>query len=230
MGIHYRICPLCEATCGLEIQTEGREVVSVRGDRDDVLSGGYICPKGVALKDLDADPDRLREPLVKRDGVHVPVSWEEAYAEVERRLVPILKEHGPNAIGTYVGNPTVHNLDLMIYYQALAAVLPTQNRFSASTVDQIPKHVSSGLMFGGFLSIPVPDIDHTDYLLMLGANPLASNGSLFTVPDFRGRVRAMQKRGGRLVVVDPRRSLTAELADEHLFIRPGTDGAFLSAI
>ncbi len=218
----YRICPLCEATCGLELQTEGRVVTAVRGEVDDVFSLGFICPKGAALKELDADPDRLREPLVRRDGRLVPVGWDEAFAEIERRLIPILEEHGKDSLATYLGNPSVHNADLAIYYQVLATVLPSRNRFTASTVDQIPKHVSCGLMFGGYLSIPIPDIDRCDYLLMLGANPMVSNGSLFTAPDFRGRVRAMHGRGGRLIVVDPRRTETARLADRHVFIRPGT--------
>ena len=171
----YRICPLCEATCGLELQTEGRVVTAVRGDVDDVFSLGFICPKGAALKELDADPDRLREPLVRRDGRLVPVGWDEAFAEIERRLIPILEEHGKDSLATYLGNPSVHNADLAIYYQVLATVLPSRNRFTASTVDQIPKHVSCGLMFGGYLSIPIPDIDRCDYLLMRARADLAAS-------------------------------------------------------
>ncbi len=227
---HYRICPLCEATCGLEIKTEGRNVTSIRGDAEDVFSAGYICPKGVALKELDADPDRLRGPMVRRNGELVPATWDEAFAEIDKRLIAILDEHGPESVAAYSGNPSAHNTSLLLYNQAMLRVLPGKNRFSASSVDQVPKHVSSGLMFGTFLSIPVPDIDRTQYFLMLGANPMASNGSLFTAPDFRGRVRKMQERGGKLVVVDPRRSETADVADEHLFIRPGTDAHFLAAI
>ncbi len=226
----YRICPLCEATCGLEITVNGRQVTAIRGDEADVFSHGFICPKGVALAQLDQDPDRLRQPLVRRDGALVPVSWDEAFAEVERRLLPIISQHGNDAVAVYVGNPSVHSLSLAIYGQVLMRALRTTNVFTASTVDQIPKQLASGLMFGTFTSVAVPDIDRCDFLLILGANPFDSNGSLWTVPDFPGRLRALQARGGRCVVIDPRRSRTAEAADRHLFIRPGTDAHLLMAI
>lgn len=225
-----RVCPLCEATCGLEVTIAGNEVVQLRGDRHDVLSQGFICPKGTALGQLHSDPDRLRTPLVRRHGQFVPVSWSEAFAEIERRLSPILAEGGRDAIAVYLGNPVVHNLSLMIYSQVLLRILRTQNVYTASTVDQIPKQLASGLMFGTFTTIAVPDIDRTDYLLMLGANPHVSNGSLWTVPDFPGRLAALQKRGGRCVVVDPRRSRSAEKADRHIFIQPGTDAHLLAGI
>ncbi len=226
----YRVCPLCEATCGLAIDVADRRVTAVRGDAGDVFSRGFLCPKGVAIAQLDADPDRLRTPLLRRDGALVPVSWGEAFAEIERRLTAILGAHGPDAVAVYLGNPNVHNLSLALYGQALLRTLRTKNVYSASTVDQIPKQLSSGLMFGTFTSVAVPDIDRTDFLLMLGANPLDSNGSLWTVPDFPVRLRALQERGGRCVVVDPRRSRTAEAADQHVFIRPGTDAHLLAAI
>jgi len=225
----YRTCPLCEATCGLEITHEAGRVVRIRGDRDDVFSRGFICPKGSTLKQLQEDPDRLRTPLVKRDGQFVPVSWSEAFAEVERRLLPIIREHGPNAVATYLGNPSAHNM-AGTFFGPLLRGLGTTNRFSASTVDQMPKQISAGLMFGTALSVPIADIDRTSHLLILGANPYASNGSLMTCPDFPGRIEALQARGGKLVVVDPRRTRTAEQADEHLFIRPGTDAYFLFAL
>lgn len=224
---HYHACPLCEATCGLEIRTRGREVVGIRGDAADVFSRGFICPKGYAVKELDADPDRLRTPLVKRDGRHVAVSWDEAFAEIERRLPPIIHQHGRDAVAAYLGNPGAHNLALMLYNPVLLRALATRNVYSASTVDQMPKQVSSGLMFGTVLSVPVPDIDRTDYLLLLGANPLASNGSLMTAPDVPGRLRAIRQRGGKVVVIDPRRTRTAAEADEHHAIRPGADAYFL---
>jgi len=227
---HLRICPICEATCGLEIETRGREVVGIRGDADDVFSAGYVCPKGVALKDLDADPDRLREPLVRRDGELVPASWEEAFEAIDAGLGPIVKSHGPHALAVYVGNPTAHNTALLLYGQALMTGFRTRHRFSASTVDQFPKQVAAGLLFGTSLSVPVPDIDRSRFLLVLGANPMASNGSLFTVPDFRGRARRLRERGGRLVVVDPRRSETARIADRHVPIRPGTDALLLAGM
>ena len=230
----YRTCPLCEATCGLEISVElspsGPRVTRIRGDRDDVFSRGFICPKGSTLKQLHEDPDRLRRPLVKRDGVHVEVSWPEAWDEVAGRLTEIIEQHGREAVATYLGNPGAHNLAPMIYNRSLLQALGTKRRFSASTVDQMPKQVASGYMFGTGGTVPVPDLDHTDYVLMLGANPYASNGSLCTAPDFPGRLEAIQARGGKLVVVDPRRSRTAEQADEWLAIRPGADAHFLMAV
>ena len=225
-----RICPFCEATCGLELEVSGREVVSIRGDEQDVFSAGFVCPKAVALRDLDADPDRLRAPLVKRDGRHVAVEWDEAFEVADRGLRRVIDAHGNDALGFYLGNPSVHNTAASLYSSALLTGFRTRNRYSASTVDQYPKQVACALMFGTPLTVPVPDIDRCDYLLMLGANPMVSNGSLFTVPDFRGRARRMRERGGRLVVVDPRRSETAEIADRHVAIRPATDALLLAAI
>jgi anaerobic selenocysteine-containing dehydrogenase len=225
-----RTCPLCEAGCGLEITLRGDEVVRIRGDRDDVFSHGFICPKGSTLKQLRDDPDRVRTPLIKRDGRFVEATYDEAFHEIEQRLLPILEAHGRDSAAIYIGNPTAHNLGAQLYGRFVIRALGSGNMFSASTVDQRPKEISSALMFGGGLTIPVPDIDRTDYLLMLGANPYASNGSLATAPDWPGRIEALRERGGRLVVVDPRRSRTAEEADEHLFIRPGTDSFFLMAI
>jgi anaerobic selenocysteine-containing dehydrogenase len=232
--IAYRTCPLCEAGCGLEIalhRTNGSERVGrIRGDRDDVFSHGFICPKGSTLRQLHEDPDWLRGPLVKRDGRFEPASWDEAFAEVERRLLPIVEQRGRDAVGIYLGNPNAHSLAALIFLRPLIRALGTTNVFSASTVDQRPKEVSVGLMFGGVLTVPVPDIDRTDFLLMLGANPYASNGSLATAPDWPGRIEALLERGGRLVVVDPRRTQTAEVASQHLAIRPGTDPLLLMAL
>ena len=225
-----RTCPLCEAGCGLEITLKGDEVVRIRGDRDDVFSHGFICPKGSTLKQLREDPDRLRTPLIKRDGRFEEATYDEAFAEIEQRLLPILEAHGRDSAAVYIGNPTAHNLGAQLYGRFVIRALGSGNLFSASTVDQRPKEISSALLFGGGLTVPVPDVDRTDYLLMLGANPYASNGSLATAPDWPGRIEALRARGGKLVVVDPRRSRTAEEADEHLFIRPGTDAFFLMAI
>ncbi len=222
----FRTCPLCEATCGLELHMDDDELTLVRGDRDDVFSRGYLCPKGTALKQLEADPDRLRAPMVRTGDSWREVGWDEAFAEIERGLGPII-EASRDAVGVYLGNPNAHNLGAMVMGKVLLQALGSANVFSASTVDQMPKQVSAGLMFGGALTVPVPDLDRCDYLLILGANPFASNGSLMTVPDVPGRLRAIRARGGRFVVVDPRRSKTAEEADEHLFIRPGTDAHFL---
>ncbi|HXQ63229.1 MAG TPA: molybdopterin-dependent oxidoreductase [Steroidobacteraceae bacterium] len=226
----HRICPLCEACCGLELSLDGDQILAVRGHAADVFSHGYICPKGVAVRDLHHDPDRLKTPLVKRGERFEPVSWTDAYAEVERLLTPLLARHGRQSVGVYLGNPVAHKYGLSLYVPPLVRALGTSNVFSASTLDQMPKQLAAAMMFGGGLTIPVPDIDRTDYLLVLGANPAASNGSLWTVPDFRGRARALRRRGGRLVVIDPRRSETAELADEHHFLRPGSDVFLLLGI
>src|SRR5918995_2776487 len=229
-SLHYRTCPFCEATCGLEVETEGGEVVSVRGDKQDVFSRGFICPKAHGLRQLHEDPDRLTTPLVRRDGELVEATWDEAFEEIDRRLSPLLAEHGRNAVAVYVGNPMAHNLSFLLYGPAFIRALGSQNVYSASTVDQMPKQVSSGLMFGTMLSVPLADVDRTDHLLILGANPLVSNGSLLTAPDMRGRLRRIRERGGKVVVIDPRRTRTAEEADEHHFIRPGTDALLLAAM
>ena len=227
----FRTCPFCEATCGLEVTLRGDEVVKVRGDDDDVFSRGFLCPKGVALKDLHEDPDRLRTPLVRgADGELAPASWEEAWALIGERLPRIAAEHGRDAVGVYIGNPAAHGLAALLYGRVVIKALGTHSVFSASTVDQRPKEIACALMFGAPLSVPIPDVDRTMHLLMLGANPLASNGSLMTAPDMRGRLKALRARGGKLVVVDPRRSRTAEVADEHHPIRPGTDAHLLFAL
>lgn len=227
----FRTCPLCEATCGLEITVNPQEqVVRIRGDQKDVFSHGFICPKGSTLKQLYEDPDRLRKPLVKRNGVHVEVSWDEAWQEVERGLTDVIERHGRSAMSAYMGNPNAHNLGPMLYSGVMLKSLGSRNLFSASSVDQMPMHVAGGFMFGTAQSIPVPDLDHTDYLLMLGANPYASNGSLCTAPDYPGRIQGIRARGGKVVVVDPRRTKTAEESDEWVSIRPGTDGLFMSAL
>lgn len=228
--IAYRTCPLCEATCGVQITLEDDAVKVIRGDRDNPFSQGFICPKGSTLGRLHDDPDRIRTPLVKRDGRFVEVSWEEALAEIDRRLTPLFAEHGRDAAALYVGNPNAHGFHNNLAIRPFAKALGTRNIYTAATVDQMPKHVSSGYMFGHAGAIPVPDIDRTDYLLMLGANPLESNGSLATAPDWPGRLQALIDRGGHLVVVDPRRTKTAELATVHLPIRPGADAAWLLSL
>ena len=210
---------------------DGDTVTSIRGDADDVFSHGFICPKGTAVKHLQEDPDRLLTPMIKdADGTHRPASWNEAFAAMERGLRATLDTHGRDAVALYVGNPTVHSLSAMVMGPALYKSLGTRNYYTAASVDQIPKHVTCGLMFGNPDLIPVPDINRTDYLLVLGANPWVSNGSLATAPDWPGRLKAISARGGKVVVVDPRRTETARKADEHLFIRPGTDALFILAI
>lgn len=226
----HRICPFCEACCGLELDLEENRVVRIRGDASDVFSHGFLCPKAIGLKDLHDDPDRLRTPLIKRNGVFVQATWDEAYAEIENRLPPVIAAGGANAVATVLGNPVSHKMSLLLYFPRLARALGTRNMFSASSVDQVPKMLSCGLMFGSWLSVPVPDIERCDFLLVLGANPMVSNGSLWTVPDFRGKAKALRARGGQLVVVDPRRTETADVADAHHFIRPGADVFFLLGI
>jgi anaerobic selenocysteine-containing dehydrogenase len=226
----FRTCPLCEATCGLELTVSGGAVTQIRGDNDDVFSRGFICPKGTTLGHLHDDPDRLRGPMVRRDGELRAATWEEAFTEVARRLPPIVQRHGRDAVAVYLGNPTVHNLSGMLYSRVLLRALGTRNVFSASTVDQRPKEISSALMFGTMVTHAVPDLDRTSYLLLLGANPLESNGSLATAPDWPGRLRRIRERGGTVVVVDPKRTRTAERASEHVPIRPGTDAQFLMAM
>jgi anaerobic selenocysteine-containing dehydrogenase len=226
----FRTCPLCEACCGLEIEIEDERVKRIRGDRAHVLSKGYICPKGSTLKQLHEDPDRLRRPLIRDGNSRRQVTWEEAFAEIDRRLSAIWEENGRNAVALYIGNPNVHQLDNQLAIRPLAKALGSRNIFSASTVDQMPKQISCGYMFGHPFTIPVPDLDRTDYLLMLGANPYESNGSLCTAPDFGGRLEAIRNRGGKVVVVDPRRTKTALNADLWLPIRPGTDAALLCAV
>ncbi|WP_329032486.1 molybdopterin oxidoreductase family protein [Streptomyces sp. NBC_01725] len=225
-----RVCPLCEATCGLTLTIEGTRVTGARGDRDDVFSKGFICPKGASFGELDADPDRLRTPLIRVDGELREASWDEAFDLIAARLPALAEEHGPNSVGVVLGNPNVHTMAGALYPPVLLSVLRTRNLFTASTLDQMPKHVSSGLLFGDALAIPVPDLDRTDHLLLLGANPLDSNGSLCTAPDFPGKLKALRGRGGTLTVVDPRRTRTARIADRHLAIRPGTDALLLAAL
>ncbi|WP_158879414.1 molybdopterin-dependent oxidoreductase [Amycolatopsis anabasis] len=222
-------CPLCEATCGLTVALDGDRVTGVRGDAEDVFSRGYLCPKGASLGALHHDPDRLRAPLVKRDGEFAEVGWDEAFAEIDRRLRPILDDDR-DAVAVYAGNPAAHNLAATLYGPVLYKAIGTRNVYTAGTVDQIPKHFSAGYLFGHGFSIPVPDLDRTEHLLVLGANPLVSNGSLMTAADVRGRLRAIRERGGKIVVVDPRRSRTARAADEHHAIRPGTDALLLFAM
>ncbi|MFC9297337.1 molybdopterin oxidoreductase family protein [Streptomyces sp. NPDC057011] len=225
-----RICPLCEATCGLTLTIEGTSVTGARGDRDDVFSRGFICPKGAAFGALDADPDRLRTPLVRRDGRLQDATWEEAFDAIAAAVPALVGEYGAQAVGVVLGNPNTHTMAGALYPPLLLKALGTRNLFTASTLDQMPKHVSSGLLFGDPFAIPVPDLDHTDFLLLLGANPLESNGSLCTAPDFPGRLKALRARGGTLVVVDPRRTRTARLADRHLAPRPGSDALLLAAL
>ncbi|SFF20557.1 molybdopterin oxidoreductase family protein [Streptomyces mirabilis] len=225
-----RVCPLCEATCGLTLTIEGTRVTGARGDRDDVFSKGFICPKGASFGAADGDPDRLRTPLVRTDGELREATWQEAFDAIAAGLGPIVEQYGPHALGIVLGNPNVHTMAGALYPTVLLTALRTHNVFTASTLDQMPKHVSSGLLYGDANAIPVPDLDHTDHLLLIGANPLESNGSLCTAPDFPGKLKALRARGGTLTVIDPRTTRTAKLADRHVTVRPGTDALLLAAM
>ncbi|MEZ3182052.1 molybdopterin oxidoreductase family protein [Streptomyces pimonensis] len=225
-----RVCPLCEATCGLTLTIDDGRVTGARGDRADVFSKGFVCPKGAAFGAVDSDPDRLRAPLVRVDGELREATWAEAFDAVAAGTRSVVDRHGPHAVGIVLGNPNVHTVAGALYPPVLIAGLGTRSLFTASTVDQMPKHVSSGLLFGDANAIPVPDLDRTDHLLLIGANPLESNGSLCTAPDFPGRLKALKARGGTLTVIDPRRTRTARLADRHLAVRPGTDALLLAAM
>ncbi len=228
------VCNLCEAICGLELTLEGGRVTGIRGNPDDPLSRGHVCPKGTALADIHADPDRLRRP-VRRVGEGPDAHWEEtswdtALDLVADGLAAAINTHGRNALGIYLGNPNAHSLGSLTHGTALVKSFRTRNKFSATSVDQLPHQLVAYLMYGHQLLLPIPDIDRTSYFLVLGANPMASNGSLMTVPDFPARLRELKQRGGRMVVVDPRRTETAKAATEHHFVRPGTDAHLLLAM
>jgi len=221
---------LCEAVCGITVETDGDRVQSIRGDADDPFSQGHLCPKAAALGDISADPDRVREPMRREGSRWTPVSWDEALDEAGQRIAALQKQHGRNAVALYVGNPTVHSYSALLSVPLVGKAFGTRTRFSATSVDQLPQMLAALQMFGHQVMLPIPDVDRTDFLLMLGANPLASNGSLMTAPGIAKRLEALRARGGRLVVVDPRRSETAAIADEHLFIRPGGDAFLLAAM
>lgn len=227
---HYRACHLCEAICGVEIKTEGDQIISIKGDPKDPFSRGHICPKATALQDLHEDPNRLKRPVKKVDGQWQEISWDQAINEVAEKLAATQKAYGENAVGVYAGNPNVHNYGNLTHGRVLRKALGTKNNFSATSLDQLPHQLTALKLFGHQFLLPVPDIDHTDYMLIIGGNPLASNGSMMTVPDVKKRLKAIQERGGKFVVIDPRRTETADIADQHLFIRPGSDAYLLLAM
>jgi anaerobic selenocysteine-containing dehydrogenase len=226
----HRACHLCEAICGLEFTIEGSHITAIRGDDADTFSRGHICPKAVALKDIHEDENRLRRPVKRVGETWQEISWDEAFELAATRIAAIQTSHGNNAVGFYAGNPSAHNSGTLFNVRVLGRALKTRNMFSASSVDQLPQQLASFLMYGHQFMIPIPDIDHTDYFLILGGNPLASNGSMMTVPDVTKRLAAIRARSGKVVVIDPRRTETAEVASEHHFIRPASDAAFLMAL
>lgn len=229
-GTHFRACNLCEAMCGIRIEVEDGRVASIRPDEDDPLSRGYMCPKAVALKELHEDPDRLRHPIRRTKSGWERMTWDDALDYAASGIHDVQKKHGRNAVGVYLGNPNVHNTGALLFGIDFVHTLRTKNRFSATSVDQLPHMLASYWMFGHQLLIPIPDLDRTQYFLVFGANPLASNGSMMTAPGMKRRIDDIRARGGKVVVFDPRRTETAERADEHVFVRPGTDALVLLAM
>src|SRR6266404_1552405 len=224
----FHTCSLCEATCGLKFEVEDNRILSVRPDDDDVFSQGYVCPKGIAIAGIHHDPDRLRRPVRRTaSGAFEGIRWDDAVERVARRLGETRAAHGTDAIGFYSGNPTGNNHGALMMLGSFTKALGTRNRYSAGSQDANPRVVTSYELYGSALAIPVPDVDRADYFLCLGANPIVSNGSVMTAPDMKRRLRAVRERGGKVVVVDPRRTETAKEADEHVAIRPGGDAAFL---
>lgn len=227
METHFRTCNLCEAMCGLKITHENSEILKIEGDFEDTFSRGHICPKANGLKDIYLDKNRLKFPIKKTENGWQQISWEEAYALVISKTKEIQEKYGRDAVAVYQGNPTIHNLGTTMFAPDFFRLLKTKNMFSATSTDQLPHHFASWLMYGHPMLLPVPDIDHTDYMLIIGGNPLASNGSMMSVPDVAHRLEAIKSRGGKYVVIDPRKTETAKHASEHFFIKPNTDAFFL---
>jgi anaerobic selenocysteine-containing dehydrogenase len=228
--LHHRTCSICEAMCGIVVEHRDGEILSIKPDREDVLSRGHICPKAVALKDIHEDPDRLRQPLRRTATGWEPVTWQQAFDEIERRVAGIRARHGHDAVAIYAGNPTVHNLGAMLSVGDFIRSVRTRNLYSATSVDQLPHMVASHAMFGHQFLIPVPDVDRTQLFVCIGGNPVASGGSIMGAPGFERRIASLRTRGGRFIVIDPRRTESAAIADEHLPVRPGTDVFLLLAL
>ena len=226
----HKTCNICEAMCGLLIDVADNRVVRIRADRDDPFSRGHICPKAMALEQVQEDPDRLRFPVRRTDSGWQRIGWDEAFSRVAARLAELQARHGDDSVATYMGNPAAHNFGTLMYLTALNTAVSTRSKYSASSLDQNPKHAACYFLYGNTLSIPIPDLDRTQFLLLLGANPVVSNGGLFTAPGFAKRIGELKSRGGKFVVVDPRRTETAEIADEHIFIAPGDDALLLAAL
>ena len=227
---HYGFCNFCDAICGTEIVVDGERIVSIRGDDADPLSRGYICPKAVAHQDVHEDPDRLRAPLRRRGADWEEISWDAALEEAGERLAGIQRKWGDDALALYFGNPVGHNYSSLLHLLPFARGLGTRNVYSSGSVDAWPRMLVSQLVYGNPAILPIPDLERVSYLLILGANPAVSNGSIMGAPDCKRRLGDVRRRGGRIVVVDPRRTETADLADAHHFIEPSTDALFLMAL
>ncbi|MBL4661762.1 MAG: molybdopterin-dependent oxidoreductase [Alcanivoracaceae bacterium] len=227
---HFRACNICEATCGLEIKYQNNKILSIKGDKKDPLSKGHICPKGVALQDVYYDPDRLKSPVKKKKDGWQEISWDEAFTEIIDNIKKIQKQHGNDAVATYLGNPTVHNLGAMLFMPMFSKMLKSKNRYSATSVDQLPDQLAAYLLFGHPLLVPVPDLDRTNCLLIIGANPVVSNGSMMTAPKVADRLKHIRKRGGKDINVDPRFTETSKISDQHVYITPATDVYLLLAM
>ncbi len=228
--LHFRTCNLCEAMCGIEIEHSEGDILSIKGDQQDPFSRGHICPKALALKDVYLDRNRLKTPVKKFGNEWRKISWEAALVEIGEKIKEIQDKYGRDSVAVYQGNPSVHNFGTLLNSGNLLKSLQTKNNFTATSVDQMPHHFAAWTMFGNPLFIPIPDIDRTDYFLILGANPLASNGSLMTAPDIINRLEAIGKRDGKVVLIDPRKTETTRVTDEHFFIKPATDVFFLLAL
>ena len=227
---HYRNCNICEAMCGLVIEYQQNQILSIKGDQEDPFSRGHICPKAVALQDFYADPERLKTPIKRTKNGWQDISWEDAFTEISEKFQQIQSQFGDNALGVYLGNPNAHNLGNAMFLPPFLKSLKTHNRYSSASADQLPHHVASNYMFGSGMLIPIPDIDRTDFMLIIGANPAVSNGSMMTAPGVMSRIKAIQNRGGKVVVIDPRKTETAQKADEHFFIYPEKDALLLLAM
>ena len=224
------LCMLCEAACGLEVEFDGATVTRIRGDKASP-SRGHICPKGVAIPDIQSDPDRITSPIKRQaDGSWVRVDWDAALSDIGSRMGRIQQRDGKDALAFYFGNPTGHSYSALLAGIAFNLTLGSRNVFSSQSVDALPRVFVSWLLYGNQALIPVPDMDRTELLVIIGANPIVSNGSAMCSPGIDKRLRDLKSRGGRLIVVDPRRSETAELADEHLAVRPGSDAALLAGL
>jgi anaerobic selenocysteine-containing dehydrogenase len=224
---HYRTCNICEAMCGIEIQHQGKEILSIKPDKQDPFSRGHICPKAIALQDYYNDPERLKTPLRKTQSGWESISWEEAFAEIGAKMREIQAQHGADSVGVYLGNPNAHNFGNALFLPHFFKAVGSKNRFSSASADQLPHHVAANFLFGAGIAISVPDINRTDFMLIIGGNPVVSNGSMMSAAGMPGRIKDIQKRGGKVVVVDPRRTETAKIADAHFFIRPEKDALLL---